>query len=217
MFGWLFNKPNYRRFEDSYALNRSSLMNGLRESIDWKVGPDQITFLVAHFPDVFSNLQLALEDWKTPYEVVVQTINRQWLEQIQTGVDLPVFLTMAELFETDMPANEPWQNTPEISIMVAERHPLETHDRCIEDFGRQLRRPVALGYFLALDDEIIKQFISPGMIHLLRQLGLREQELVTSHMVTRKLNQATRKMNKQIIQEQPADSAADWFQLNVAS
>ena len=101
--------------------------------------------------------------------------------------------------------------------MVAERHPLEIHDQRIENFGRRLRRPVEIGYFLALDDEIINQFISPGMIHLLRQLGLREQELITSHMVTRKLNQATRKLNKQILQEQPADSAADWFQLNSVS
>ena len=159
-------------------------------------------------------LQNALDVWKIPYDVVTQIVNRRWIEQIRPCQQPPVFLTMAELFDPESSSIKPIQDPPPLALMIAERHPLDQHDRKIEKFARQIPCPVELGYFLALDDVIMSQFVSPGMIQLLRQLGLREHELITSHMVTRRLNQATKKMSRSVDRELPADSATEWFRLN---
>ncbi len=214
MLDWLFNKPGYRRFDDSYALTRHSLQDALRCSIEQRSGPNQVVFLVAHFPDIFCELQEALDVWNIPYDVIRKMINRRWMEQILPDKQPPVFLTMAEMFEPEMSSIEPIHKTPEIAIMVAERHPLDHHDREIEKFARQIPWPVELGYFLAMDDEIMNHFVNPDLILLLKQLGLREHELISSHMVTRRLNQATKKMSRNVEREQQADSAQEWFRLN---
>ena len=217
MFNWLFNKPGYRRFDDSYALTRNSLHKGLQSAIEQRSEPNQLIFLVAHFPNVFSELQDALDMWEFPYEIIQHVVNRRWIDQMASnhaGSTPPLFLTLAELLQFENAALEPQRQNPHIAIMIAERHPLIQRDRQIEKFSRQISWPVELGYFLALDDEIIKHTVSPDVIQLLKQMGLQDHELVTSHMITRRLNQATKRMSRQVQSEQPADSAKQWFQLN---
>ena len=77
---------------------------------------------------------------------------------------------MAEMFEPEMSSNKPIQKTPEIAIMVAERHPLDHHDREIEKFARQIPWPVELGYFLAMDDEIMNHFVNPDLISVVETI-----------------------------------------------
>jgi len=215
MLDSLFGKSRFRRFDDSYALTRPSLFLSLRDSIDQRSGPDQAIFLVAHFPAVFTELQDALEAWNLPYDIITQVVNEQWLESLPAEDRPPIFLTMAAMLEPDMPAVKTFHPSLSVALMILERHPLEHHDRRIESFARQLPCPVEMGYFLAMDDEIMKQFINQDMILLLKQLGLRDNDLVTSHMVTRRLNRATKKLSKQVKQEQPALSAREWFRLNL--
>ncbi len=217
MFDSIFGKPGYRRFDDSYALTRPSLFNSLRDSIAHRSGPGQVVFLVAHFTDVFTELQDALESWNLPYDIITQVVNERWLEQVPHGNPSPVFLTMAEMLSTEMSSAKTSDASLSVAMMIAERHPLGQYDQRIESFARQLPCPVELGYFLAMDDEIMKQFINQDMILLLKQLGLREHDLITSHMVTRRLNRATKEMAKRVKQEQSALSASEWFRLNQSS
>ncbi|MCH2181192.1 MAG: hypothetical protein MK108_04230 [Mariniblastus sp.] len=214
MLDSIFGKQGYRRFDDSYALTRPSLFNSLRDSIENRAGPEQVIFLVAHFTDVFTELQDALESWNLPYDIITQVVNERWLEQVPHGTRPPVFLTMAEMLATEMSSVKTSDTSLSVAMMIVERHPLGHYDQKIESFARQLPCPVELGYFLAMDDEIMKQFINQDMILLLKQLGLREHDLVTSHMVTRRLNRATKKMAKRVKQEQTALSASEWFRLN---
>ncbi len=214
MLDSLFRKPRFRRFDDSYALTRPSLFQSLRDSIEQRSGPDHAIFLVAHFPSVFTELQDALEAWRLPYDIITQVVNERWLESLPVNDRPTIFLTMAAMLEPEMPSVKTFYPSLSVSLMILERHPLELYDQRIESFARQFPCPVEMGYFLAMDDEIMKQFINQDMILLLKQLGLRDNDLVTSHMVTRRLNRATKKLSRQVEQEQPALSATEWFRLN---
>ena len=92
MLNSLFGKPGYRRFDDSYALTRASLLQSLRQSIEKRSSPEQVILLVAHFPDIFTQLQDALEAWNLSYDVITDRVNERWLENLPVGMPSPLFL-----------------------------------------------------------------------------------------------------------------------------
>jgi hypothetical protein len=54
---------------------------------------------------------------------------------------------------------------------------------------------VRLGYLLSLQDPVIRYCIHPTAIEVLKQLGLRDQQLVTSEMVSRILEKHLQRLN----------------------
>jgi hypothetical protein len=79
--------------------------------------------------------------------------------------------------------------------MVLERHPNLMEDRRIDQFARIWPFSVRLGYLLSLQDPVIEYCIHPNIIEVLKQLGLRDQQLVTSGIITRRLEKVLQRVN----------------------
>lgn len=218
LFDWLKKPRNLTHFEDHYALNRESLYAALRDPIERCQNQSELVLLLAHFPDCFSQMAEMLEQWGINYQVVAKPLDAAWFEAT-TGADT-VYLSLAEMLDYS-PASVETRGMPTddqlqiASIFVLERHPILAKDNRLAEFAKRIPNPVRLGYFLSLEDNVIQKMIHQHLRLLLSQMGLSDQELITSNMISRRLKKVLARQ-PQIENEHPADSAAQWYELNMS-
>jgi len=212
----LFGKPNFLKFDDCYALDRERLWEALQNAFQSQLSQDNVVILVCHFAATFSAIQEKLIFADVEYEIATQRLTAAWLKNYKVHARGTVLLALADLIDeqADSQLKQPFDSTTQLAIMVCERHPLRKKDRRIERLGKAIPLPVQLGYFLALDDAVVSLAVNETTLQLLKQMGVEEQELVTSNMVTRRLNKVLDRIEKQIKSDLPADSVEDWLKIN---
>ncbi len=104
-----------------------------------------------------------------------------------------------------------------VAMMVAERHPYGPRDQRITEFALSLPARVEIGYYLAMEDELVNRLIPDHLIALLKTMGLQEQDLISSAMVTKQLRRFLRKGAKTTDIAGDAESAEQWFELQEQS
>lgn len=216
LFDWLKKTPNFTHFADHYALNRESLFAALKTPIQDCLKRSELVLLLAHFPECFSEMVACLEAWNFDYEVIAHPIGSKWLSaNSRTG---KIYLSLAEMlepFQTDVQKSRLLKEEAlqTISILVLERHPVLAKDQLLASRAKRISNPVRLGYFLSLEDPVLTQLIHQQLLVLLTQMGLTDQELITSSMISGRLKKVLARQPV-IENEQPADSAAEWYALN---
>ncbi|MFN9538151.1 MAG: hypothetical protein ACK6A8_02740 [Planctomycetota bacterium] len=195
---WMRIRGDYDRFADSYGLTPEARELGLLNSIRYRQKKDRAIVVVSHFPRTFEHVQSLLEEQGIDYEISPLRLGPEFLlEQLPANRDrqATVLLTLAPtLDEAALDRPLPVQRKFKLSMMVLERHPKLEEDRRIETFARVCPCPVRLGYLLSLDDPVIRHCIHPTTIQVLRQLGLRDQELVTSRMVSQRIDRVLKRI-----------------------
>lgn len=101
--------------------------------------------------------------------------------------------------------------TPEITVLVAERHPVRERDQAITSALAPLPFASSLRFFLALDDPLLARFVSPGLEPMLAALGLGPGETITSPLVDRSIARAQQRIARQAGADLDADSAEGWL------
>ena len=220
-FDWLNQPRSFTQFEDHYALTRESLLAALQKPVNDCVDRHDLVLLVAHFPDCFTQIENQLEAWGLNFEVVVDRVDQDWVTT--AGFDQQynhVFLTLSGMLDShDESAAKKTargmqnESVRPVSMMVLERHPQIDRDHQVAAFAKSIINPVRLGYFLSLEDSVVTKLINPQLVQLMQQMGLTDQELVTSNMLTRRLKKV---LSRQTItgNESTAESASEWFELN---
>jgi hypothetical protein len=103
----------------------------------------------------------------------------------------------------------------ELEVLVAERHPLRSHDdRVAAAIGRLAGRP-RLTFHLSLEDGpflVVRQRIGP----LLERLGMDENEVLQQPMISKAIARAQAQMATKATGDLPADTAEEWLRLNMA-
>ncbi len=170
-----------------------------------------------HFTDTFIRLQEELDTWQVDYEIVTSRIDPNHLDRSGLLATDQVKVVLAEML-TD-PGSQVWLEPnldSTIAMIVVERHPQLKYDDQVESFARNLPARVEFGYYLSLDDEVIRLVINETSIKILQQLGMNEHELIASMMVTRRLNTMLKRFADNYRSDEPADSAQQWLELNGA-
>lgn len=195
---WLRIRGDYDRFADSYALTAAARNQGLLKALRYRLPLDQALLILVHFPQTFELVQSLLEEQQIDYDIGPLRLTPEFvLEQLPTKSDgaANVLLALAStLDEVSLERPLPVQKKFKLSMMVLERHPLLDEDRRIELFARVCPCPVRLGYLLSLEDPVIRHCIHPTTIQVLQQLGLRDQELITSRLVSRRIDWALKRL-----------------------
>ncbi len=225
IFDWLTGKSRFIRCDDMYAPTRKGLWAALKKTVLSPQHSQKAIWLVAHFTNTFMALQDELESWNVDYEVVTQPLDITSLSEsslIQPG---RTYLVMASLLECDGLASlqqpdhshsqKPDPASVPIAIIMVERHPHLKYDQRVESFGRRIPAcSVEFGYFNSLDDVVLGLVINETLMTILRQLGLNDHELITSTLVSRRLEKMLNRVAPTYLTDHPADSASDWIQLN---
>jgi hypothetical protein len=219
---WFKNKKRFIRCDDMYATTRTGLWQSLRKTVDAPQHSQKAIWLIAHFPETFMALQDELETWETEFEVVTQPVKIEEFERAGLAQQGKVYLILAQLLqhEADHGDTNPFAkdinatDSTTIAMIMVERHPLISHDERLEKFGRAIPRTVEFGYFNSLDDEVLSHVINDTLLTILKQLGLNDHELITSTLVSRRLEKVLKRVASTYKSDLPADSAREWIKLN---
>lgn len=217
---WMKIRGDYDRYPDSYALTDEGVKKHLLEAIRFRKTIDRGIVLITHFPATFERVQQILEDAELCPEIAPLKFGPDFLLNLlesPTQGSPPVLLALAQTFdESSLDRPLPSRRDLKVSFMVLERHPCLAEDRRLDQIARVWPFSVRLGYLLSLQDPVIRYCIHPMAIEVLKQLGLRDQQLVTSELVSRRLEKVLQRINlpaSQTSSSRPLteDSAEEWL------
>lgn len=215
---WITRRPGFRSLEDSFAINRASMLAGLQRAIVQQQQRCDEVWLVAHFFDTFVTLQDYLGREGMDYQIVDQAVHGSGFASREVNSSGTVRLALASLI-ADRPSEEAAASPgktqrPDVAVMVCERHPNYVYDKRLYETVKHFDASVTIGYMLSLEDVVVKEIASPMVLQVLEQLGLDESEMIASHYLSRLLERRLLQNGRKYTGQQEADSAAEWIELN---
>jgi hypothetical protein len=211
---YLFGRAKFSRFEDSFAINRDSLWPTLRTSIETQLNDGHAIWIVAHFADTLFQLQTLLDEWEVDYQIADREIHPQAAAETTGSLNSSIVIVLADLLVLSDSIARDFDHSTSLAIIAIERHPLIENDQRIEKFAKSIPCHVRFGYFLTIEDAVIRRAVSETMVQLLVQMGMRDHELITSNMMTRRIETVLKRESNAFSNCQRADSAEDWYRLN---
>lgn len=194
IFDFLFggNRSTVTVHPDRIWLTNRAKQNGIKKEILKQVGlhPGKL-LLVAHFSDVLETLHELCGEISASCEV-----------------------TLASELSTDLRMFDACDSETGYFILVAERHPLASHDNDVMQFAEELLCKCQIAFHMSLEDPLMKLFAGEWVENLLRQLGMAEDEVIESSMVSRRVTAAQKKIAEKSFGDSDAQSAAEWFEVN---
>lgn len=167
---------------------------GVRQAIDRQCQLNNGIWLIAHRQETFQEIQDELETWKLPYEIEMEPLTRDRLQPDDLLASGKIKLILSALIPEPISAQlaDSAEQAP-LSVMVLDRHHKLENDMALETFCRNLPTRVELGYFLSLDDDVVREVVDPTSRLVLEQLGLSRHELITSNLITKRINRHLRR------------------------
>ena len=198
-------------------MTRKSLWGSIAKSILLQQSMGKAVWLVVHFPETYIACQEMLESHEIDYCVETEAVSESWFLERASIASPHVRLLLGDLifpleFEEDEIVGD-----AKVAMMVVERHPYKPMDDRIAEFATSLPTKVEVGYFLGLDDELVTRLVPQQMIDLLKAMGLNDQELITSSLVTRRLTKLIERTSGTARPANGAESAAAWFHMQEVS
>lgn len=153
------------------------------------------TLLVGHFADVVQSLQ-GMAD--------------------QYGGATPVFAVSASELSSRIASGLQAQPDDTLELLIAERHPLPAEDaRILDNFAKDLPCKCRVQYHVALDDPLLKIFVNDSVRKMIDMLGMKEDEVIESKMVGRRIRQAQDQFAAKATGNRSAVTAAEWIEFNI--
>jgi hypothetical protein len=197
VFDWLSGqKSKLELIEDNVWLSRQAKLQGIAAAIDACFSgsdPPLAVILAAQFDDCLAELQAMLEAKQLPG---------------------PVTATLVEELASISAAKAPLAESQLIEIVVAERHPLRSRDEAVLQFARSLPGRCRVTFHVSLEDPLMKLFAGEWVENLLRQLGLKEHEVIRSRLVTRRIVAAQSRIESNSRGNERCRSAQEWLERN---
>ena len=180
---------------DRLWLTKRAKLSGLRDEITQALadagGPDAV-FVVAHFQDCLEDLRSLVA---------------------AAGLDEERVRVMLSSALEGRTAGAATEHSQGILILVAERHPLASHDDALASFAHSLRCRCRLVQHASLEDPLLRALTDEWMERLLRQLGMQEDEPLESSLISGRIRAAQQKIERSAPGHSPAQSAQEWLEL----
>jgi hypothetical protein len=197
MFDWLSGKKiTVEILEDCIWLSQAAKFTGIAQSVRQcflRTDSPVAVILIAHFEDCLVELRKSIETESFSGPVTTAL-----------AADLQGFsASQSQLGEDHI-----------IEMVIAERHPLRTHDEAVLQIARALPCRCLITQHVSLEDALMKLFAGEWVEEVLKKLGMKEDEVIRSRMVARRIVAAQQKIGSLAIGNQPAKSAQEWIELN---
>jgi hypothetical protein len=213
---WWRAKRRFELYQDAYSLDQTTKEHSLLSAARRRLEMDQAVLVLAHFPSTFFRIQDLLHEASIPYAIGNQTLTASNVQEHHDQNRQSVLLLLADTIQTVEARRIAAPSFPvEINVLVAERYPLYHRDEVLETFLKQLPFSIRVGYFLSLEDPLVRAAINETLVRLMQQMGLKPGEMISSHLVSRRLNSWLKRVARQVTQELSANSPAEWLEQNL--
>jgi len=197
LFEWFkATSSNVMVLNDVIWLTSQAKLNAIRQAVahrlDQQTGPVAI-ILVAHFPDCLAELQQLVE---------------------QVGPSDSITVASARALKREMASTASFDASLIVDMLVAERHPVPSHDEAVLNFAQSLPCQCRLVHHLSLEDPVVRAIAGEWVDTILKKLGMAEDEAIESKMVARRIRAAQEKLGSRCLTDYPADSAQEWLERN---
>jgi hypothetical protein len=175
--------------------------------------------LVAHFPSTFRHLESLLQSTTVTYEPYATPLETTRLATMAEYISSSqVMLVLASVLPSTQSGQTPATTSVdfEIEFIVAEHYPLPSQDDRILLFTQSLPTSSSrLTFHEALDGAFMKRFGGDQVSQLMASLNVPENESLSDQTINKSLRAAQEKLARRITHNLSADSAEQWFQLNM--
>jgi hypothetical protein len=97
------------------------------------------------------------------------------------------------------------------SVIFAEHYPLQQKETALFE-KLHLKEAVI---WSAMDEPLFRHFGAEKIVQLMRQLGMKEDEMIEHNMISKAIRNAQEKISKKVSMEFSASSQADWLSKNL--
>jgi len=230
LFQRLFGKKKLNRLADSFTMTN---VNHAATLCDWVIRQSQsgsCVVVLCHFQSSFVDNQSALQDAGIEFEILATPLDEEaFLKHVNDQVPSvnlnggKVILTMAPMLQSDpsldgLTARKPGHSLPAagpFSVIVTERYPMTICDDKLELFFQKTDANVSIGYLISFQDPLLNRLLGDRFISLLKQLGMGDNDLISSMMTNRQLARQLARATATIENEVLADSPQEWIELNL--
>ena len=174
------------------------------------------TLIITQFADTFRSLNellrskaMAFETYPTAFE---GSRLRELSEYQQAG---RILVAPAQALPENFPSAQ--EQTArcdfEISLLVAEHHPLPGFDDRILEFAKSLPCSSRVGFHDSLEGALIRHFGGDQIAQLMATLKMPDSEFISNPIIDRSIRRAQEKIARRVSSPMTTDSAEEWFQL----
>ena len=199
-------------------MTREALYRGMLKAIRLQQSQNKSVWLVAHFPNVFTDCQLMLEKNGIGYQIIQSQMTPEWLREHAGDATRDVFLGLSDMFE---PPREGLEEALDeegfggrIALMVAERHPYGPRDIRLMQFAKSYPALVEIGYYVSFEDAVVEQRIPESTMQVLKAFGFDDEALISSLVVSSRIQKRIRKESAAVDVLEETDSAEEWYQIH---
>jgi len=218
MLKWLFSKPTYYQYPDTFGFNAATVDDAIRLAIEQRIAANDVVLVVCHFPNWFERFQRLLEQWNIDFEISPENITSKF----SNGVDDAsgkVFLALGQQLSTDEHVAEELlkqsRGKPrQLSIVIVERHPKTELDDHVVWFGQNSGMPTKLGYYLCFDHPLLDQCFGQKERQLLKHWTSIDDIVFSSTLASRRIRSVCKSKYGKSNFASDAFSVEDWFKSN---
>lgn len=200
----LFARPPVAVRPDLVWMSTAAKLDALRERTRVEAFSGGPVLLLAHFTDLLTPLQAIAATCEGSVQACLATP-----DAVHEAVDQIRGESAVEAAADQSAAESP------LTIFVAERHPLAAPDGAWLKSLRERAVHCEVTHFLSLDDALLATMVGDGLRELLRRMGMREDEVIESRLVSRRVRDCQKKIEAAATGDEPADSAAEWCLKNM--
>lgn len=129
-----------------------------------------------------------------------------------------IWVGLASYFQarSSAPSSAPMdQSRSALRILVAEHYPMVSRDEAVLDAARSLACDAQVVHYTSLKDPLLNHFGGDRIRGLMAQMGMEEQECISSPVISRAIRNAQEKIRKQVQREMQTNSPEEWFRFNL--
>jgi preprotein translocase subunit SecA len=137
------------------------------------------------------------------------------LDNVRPEMEDRINIVQADAFLTNYLRDRLPLETKEVVILFAEHYPLFNAEervlKSLESFGNH----VSFFFYNSFDDPLLTRFGAVNTVELIKSLGIKEDEMISSPMITKAITRIQKKIGSKVKFEIRSFSMEDWFEQNL--
>jgi len=207
-------KTATKRLDDKVRTTKPFKYKGIAEQVQTANSAGDYSLIICFFQQSVDEIKNTFSSKSLNFKTIDYVGNAG---DIHAFAEYKTFLLSAEVVLNSQEIKYFLQKHKEfnIQVFIAEHYPMLSHEKRVTDLLDSLI-DLKLNYcfFSALDEPLFKVFGGERITAVIEKLGMKEDETISHSMITKSIQNAQEKIEKQVNLERKANSAEEWFRMN---